>query len=207
MTPHQFRQPVIQFRPDFQRHDCLQRRTGQFQRQVALARGAGIHNRAIALSGSQEESGHALQWTLGGRHADSPQGPAGKHFQALKAEREMGSPFAPCQRVQFVQNHCSCLRKQPPAAIRREQQVQRLRRGYQNVRRLIQQPAAVGRGTVPGAQTGGNARSRQASGLEAPVDPRKRLAQVPANVVREGPQRRNVNDFRSLRQISPQAAA
>ena len=183
MTPHQFRQPVIELRPDFQRHDCLQRRARQFERQVALARGACIHNRAIVPPRPEQESGHALQRALGGRHADPPQGPAGQQFQPLKAEREMGPPLASRQRVQFVQNHSPCLRKQSPAAIRREQQVQRLRRSHQDVRRLLQQPAAVSRGTVPGAQTGGNARGRQAPGLKTPVDSRKRLAQVPANVV------------------------
>ena len=102
---HEFREPVVQLRPDLQRHHGMQRRTGQFQRQVPIARGPCIDNRAIVLPRPEQEPGHAVHGTLRGRHADSPQRPACQHLQALKAEGQMGASLAPCKRMQFIQDH------------------------------------------------------------------------------------------------------
>ena len=151
MLPHQIGQTVVYLGPHLKRHDGLKRRAGQFQAQIPCTVCACVDDGAFLLARAQQEARHALQGPLGSRHADAPQGLLSKHLQAFQGERQVGAALASGECVQFIQNHRADVTEYSPPALGRQQQVQRFRGGYQDMRRLFEKPAAVGRRTVAGA--------------------------------------------------------
>ena len=95
--------------------------------------------------------------------------------------------------VRTVRSSCA-------AALRRQQQVERLRRGDEDVRRRAQDRRALGRGRVAGADGRRDARRVDAARLGELPDAAPRLRQVLVDVGAQRLERRDVDDADFIRE-------
>ena len=144
----------------------LQGRIGQFNAQVEPPDMARINDVAIdniptaplwrrGVGGiSHQKPRHLCNRLLGGGKSNSMQAPAGQTLQAFQRQRQMGTSFAADNGVDFVYDDGAHRLQHPPAALASKQEVARLRRGHQNMRRLLQHGRPRHGRRIPGAQHG-----------------------------------------------------
>ena len=124
-------------------------------------------------------------------------GAGGERLQTLQAESEVGAALRADHRMDLVDDHRLHGMQHPPAAVGGEQQIQRLRRGHQDVGRTARHRRTHPRGGVAGPHHGTDrcehllARARR---VEQAVDAGQRLLQVAVDVVAERLQGRDVQD-------------
>jgi hypothetical protein len=151
--------------------------------EVELLGIAGIHDLALPPC-SHEEVPDALQRTLGGRQADAlDRLIAHEVIESLQRQRQVAAALRRRHGVNLVDDH----RLDPAedlARLRADHQIQRLRRGDQDVRRLPAHRPALGLGRVARAQ---GDRDRRA-------DPLQRSAQVALDVIGQSLERGDVDD-------------
>ena len=128
------------------------------------------------------------------RQADPQQRPAGDPLQALERQRQVRAAPGADHRVDLVDDDGADGAQHAPAALRRQQQIQRLRRRHQDVRRLLQHGRALGRGGVAGSDGGGDARRREAGGCSQRHDAATRLGEILVDVRAQRLERRDVED-------------
>ena len=153
-----------------ERHDHLE---------VELLAGAGVDELDRAVAG--DEAADLLDRALGRGEADPLHRLVEQRVEAFEREREVGAALRPGDGVHLVHDH-GLERAQRLARLRGQHQEERLRRRDQDVRRLLDQLAALLLGRVAGADADAEV------GLEAG----ERAAQVPLDVVVERLQRRDV---------------
>ncbi len=102
---------------------------------------------------AREQAGHHLERTLGGREPDAlhvATACRNKVVQSLEAQRKMATAFVARQRVHLVDDHRVHAAQQRPRGRRGKEQVQRLGRCDQNVRRVLTHGGALGSRRVAG---------------------------------------------------------
>ena len=123
--------------------------------------GAGVDDRDLAaLAGAAEEPGDGLERALRGRQADALERRRARRAQALQplqAQREVGAALRAGDRVHLVDDHVLDA-AQDLARLAGQQQVERLGRGDQDVRRVPHEVAARVRGRVAGPRRDRDAR-------------------------------------------------
>ena len=137
-----------------------------------------------------QQAGHHLERSLGGRQADPLQASAPLRHQvgeALEAEGQVGPPLVPGQGVDLVDDHGVDAAQHGPRRGRGQQQVERFRRGDQEVGRMLAHGGALGGGRVARADGHGELRGGQAEPLGLPGDALQRGPQVLLDVDGEGP--------------------
>ena len=176
--------------------------------------GAGVDDGDLAaLARAAQVAGDGLERSLGGGQADALEradrltrrplrssgrasgrpGPCAQALQALQAQREVGAALGPGDRVDLV--HDDLLdAAQDLARLAGQQQVEALRRGDQDVRRMPDEVAALGGRGVAGAARDRDARRLLPEALRGERDARERCAQVALHVVGEGLERADVQD-------------
>ena len=164
------------------RHDDLQ---------VEFLRSARVGNPHRPVSA--EILRHFLQRTLGGGKADALRRAHCQLFQPLQGEREVRPALGAGHCVDLVDDH-RIDRPQYFARPRREHQVERLRRGDQDVRRVSADVLALFRRRVPGARAHADLRQRLAFPRGRDSQPCQRAAQVAFDIVGKRFQRRDVED-------------
>ena len=155
----------------------------------------GAFRRAVAPepAGAHQQAGDVLHGLLGGAEADALQRPAGQGVQALQREREVGAALVSGHRVDLVHDDRVRALQHLPAALGGEQDVERLGRGDEDVRRLGDHALPLrGRG-VAGAHGRADVVQREPLAPAGPRDLRKRLLQVLLDVVAQGLERRDVD--------------
>ena len=153
--------------------------------QVELFAGAGVDE--PDRPGPRDEATDLLERALRRGQADTLDGLADEPVEPLDREREVGAPLGACDGMHLVEDQ----RADAPehvAALRGEEQEQRLGRGDQDVGRLAQHRGPLLLGRVAGANGDGQRR------LEAG----QRAAQVPLDVVVQRLQRRDVEQPQPL---------
>ena len=133
--------------PDFGRHHGFERRIGNFDGEVACPAVADVDDRALAvcgrvgglsraiLSGPDQEARHRFHRLLRRGEADPQQSIAAQRGQALERKRQMAAAFVRRDGVDLVDDHRARGRQHGPAGFGAEQDVKRLRRGNEDVRR------------------------------------------------------------------------
>ena len=153
-----------------------------------LAR-AGVDDLDLAVAPA-EEAGDLLERPLRRREPDPLHGVAGEVLEPLERERQVGAALGRGDGVDLVDDH-RLRRGQHLPGRRRQDQVERLRRRDQDVRRVPPHRGALVLGRVAAAHRDRD-RARQ-------VDAGERCAQVLLDVVVERLERRDVDDARAAR--------
>ena len=168
---------------------------------VGLVRGrvqpsACPRRRLPALCAAQEAR-DLVEWALRRRQPDALDGHAGDRLEPLERQREMGAALGRHHRVDLVDDDRVDV-AQHVARIRRQEQVERLGRGDQDVGRVASEAGTFGRRRV--ARPDGHLWQvvRDALLSRETADAGKRRAQVPLDVDGQRLQRRDVEDAAPL---------
>ena len=186
------------------RHHRGQRRGRHLDRQVHRAPVPFIDDEAVAarVVVADQESRDLFDRFLRGREADALQtraslaGPsvsAADSLQPFERQRQMRAATRANHRVNLIHDHGADAAQHLPAAFGGQQQIERLGRRHQNVRRRFQHRRPLGRGRVAGSHCRGEARHLDASLLTEPADASARLGQVLVDVGAQRLERRDVD--------------
>ena len=144
---------------------------------------------------------------LGGGKANANRRTMRQRFQPLQRQRQMRAALVIRHGVDFIDDHGFDIAQNRAALLRGQQNVKRLRRGDQNMRRPLQHgPPLVHQG-VAGADRGANLRHQQAALARHLQNFAKRHFEVFLDVVAQRLQRRDVEDFGAVLQIARQRLA
>ena len=121
--------------PDFARHDGFKRRRRKRDGEVARPAMTGVDNLAPGASGPCQKMCDVLDRLLRRRQTHPQQAIATKGRQALEGQRKMRAAFVRRQSVDLVDDHGPGRRQHRAAGLRRQQDVKRLRRGDEDMRR------------------------------------------------------------------------
>ena len=145
-----------------------------------------------------EETRHVGNGGLGRGQTDPREAPTAQRIEALEGECEVRSALVRCQRVDLVDDRHRGSGQHAPARRRTEQDVERLRRGHQDVRRSPCLTRALRRRRVAGAYGGADDRVLDACRVQPRENPGERFLQIALDVVGERLQRRYVDHRRGL---------
>ncbi len=156
-----------------------------------VSSGRWVADRPMRWSGRTASLAHRCSRCGRGR-AGRP-GTCAQALEALQAQREVGAALGPGDGVDLV--HDDLLdTAQDLARLAGQQQVEALRRGDQDVRRMPDEVAAFGGRRVAGAARDRDVRRFLPEALRGERDAGERRAQVAFHVVGEGLQRADVQD-------------
>ena len=128
-------------------------------------------------------------------------------FQPLQRKRQMRAALVVGHGVDFVDDDGLDIAQNGAASFRRQQDVKRLRRGDQNVRRPLQHRAPLVHQRVAGADRRANLRHQQAALARHLKNLAQRHFEIFLNVVAQRLQRRDVKHFGAVVQIAGQRLA
>ena len=198
MGADELRHPLVDLLPLLVRAHGGERRGRDLDPEVELAEGARVHHRAVPSRPGQEAR-HLLEGPLGGGEADALEGTPGQRLQPLQGQREVRAPLVAHDGVDLVHDGGADGGEHAPPALAREEDVERLRRGHQDVGRAPGHGRALRARSVTGADEHahlGQRRIERAQSFE-------RTREVLLHVVRERAQRRDVEDLRRVRERGP----
>ncbi len=144
--------------------------------------------------GAHQEAGHLLDRAHRGREADALGAARAERLEPLEREGEVAAALVAGHGVDLVDDHLADRGERPAPLLAREEQVERLGGGDENVGRALQHGLAARRGRVPGADRGADGGEAQPCRPGRLLQGGERLAQVLLDVVREGLERRDVED-------------
>ena len=192
------RQAVVDLLPRVARHHRLERRRRQLEREVAVLDVPGVDDRAGRTAG--QEAPDLLDRLLRGREPDAHQPRSGQRRESLERQREMRAALVRRERVDLVDDDRPRRPEHLAAGLAGEQDVERLGRGDDDVRRALAHARALGLWRVAGAHQRTDVDVGQGERLELGADAGDRRLQVALDVVRQRLERRDVHDVRLIRQ-------
>ncbi len=152
---------------------------------------------------ADEEARDVLDRPLRRGEADAGRRGAGRDvLEALERQREVAAAAVAGERVDLVDDHGANVAQRLAAAFRGEQQVERLRRGDQDVGRAADHRLPLGLRRVAGAHAGPDRRRDEPELRGHLGDAGERLLEVALDVVAQGLQRRDVEDGRLVGQLA-----
>ena len=162
-----------------------------------------VHLLAFACAG--EELRNKRDGVLRCRQTDALRrctAPAHQCVEALQGKHEMRPAFVIGNRMDLIDDDGAYGTEMVAALLCRQQNVERLRRGDEDVRRTPQHRLPLARKRVAGAHSRADFRAKIAAlecqGLDLPQG----AVQVLLYVVREGLERRNIQDLRALAELA-----
>ena len=199
---------VVDRRPDLAGHDRFERRTRQHETEIALAYVTAVDDLTARRGrGAGQEAGDVLDRLLRRGKTDALQWLRGERVEPLERQREVRTALRSGDRVDLIDDDGARRREHLPAGLAREQQVQRLRRRHEDVRRPLAHRGALGLGRVAGANLGADLERRQVAARQLGADSRERLLEVALDVVRQRLERRDVDDSRHVVELPGHALA
>ena len=148
---------------------------------MVIARGrAGV--------GAAQEACDFFEGALSGREADTLRRPLASRRQAFEGNGQVGAALGGQERVDLVDDDGVNAFKRP-AAVRREQEVERLGGRDQDVGRMAEKPGALGRRRVTGADGDRGHDVRRARLLGRAGDQLERHPQIAFDIEGEGLER------------------
>ena len=194
-------QAVVVLLPDLVRHHGLEGGARQLDAEVHSAPVADVDDGAAGRIAGGEEAGDLLDGRLGGGQPDALQcGCSGDGLQPLERQREVCSTPRTDDRVDLVHDDRAHGAKHLPAAVGREEQIQRFRRRHEDVRRRPQHRRPLRLRGIAGPHGGSDPGRTQPGLFGQAVNARARLREVLVNVGAERLQRRHVDDAHLVRQ-------
>ena len=146
------------------------------------------------LSRAGKKMRNLLDGFLRGREADTS-GAISQQVKPLQRYRQMCAALVVGDGMNLVNDYRFNMAQNGAATVRREQDVQRLGRGHQDVRRTLQHLAPLFHQRVASAHGGANLRHQQAAFARQRRDFAQRAIEVFLDVVTQRLQRRDVKDF------------
>ncbi len=126
----------------------------------------------------------------------------GERLQPFERQRQMRSALVVRDRVNFIDDDRLDGLQNFAAFLRREQDVQRLRRGHQDVRRALEHEPTVFHQRVAGPHGGADFGHQVSVAAGQLQDFSERLLEIFLNVIAQSFQRRHVQDLRGVGQLS-----
>ena len=209
----QLPQTVVDAVPQVVRGNRRKRHVGRLHPELQLALVPQIENLAVQRRAGVVQTGQKrrdlIHRLLRRRKPDASRAALGDAIQPRQRERQMAAPLVAHHRVDFIHDHRLHRAQRLAAALRREHQVERLRRRDQNVRRTLHDRLPLRRRRVARAHRGADARHRRAA-QRALLRPRprqlrnlpQRLLEIALDVVAQRLERRDVEDPRLIRQLA-----
>ncbi len=127
--------------------------------------------------------------------------------QAFNAQREMRAAPVVHDGVNLIQDQRARRAQHPPARFGSEQQIQRLWRRNEDVRRLFNQRLPLRGSRIASAHFGAHIDLPSVSLAHERANSSKRLLKIFADIVAQRLERRHINHLRFMRQISVGAFA
>ena len=202
----QLGEPVVDALPDLVRHHRFEW-CRRFERQIARTGMAGVDDRAGVVGHAEQEAGDQLDRLLRRRQPDALQAAAAQRGQAFERERQMRAALVRRQRVDLVDDHRARGGEHRAARLGTEQDVERFRRGDDDVRRAPAHAVALGCRRVAGAHQGADLDLGQALRAQRVGDAGQRRLEVALDVVRQRLERRDIDDVGLVLQSVGQALA
>ena len=169
----------------------LTQRHARFRIHARVPVGPGPRVPALA---PQQKARDLADRLLGGRQPDALQGPPRHVTQPLQAERQVRPPARIDHGMDFVHDHRAHRAEHLPAALCGQEQVERFRRGDQDVRGRAKHRGAAGGRRVPGAHRRTDADGGQPLAHGELADGGERLFEVLVDVGAERLEGRDVED-------------
>ena len=160
-------------------------------------------SRLALRPGADQKARDQLDRPLRRRQADALQPPAAQRVEPFERQREMRAALVRRDGVDLVDDDGFRGREHAAARFGAEQDVERFRRGHQDVRRRLAHPVALALRRVAGAHPGADRDLGQAPRPQFLADAGERRVEVLADVVRQRLQRRDVDDLRLVRRGRP----
>ncbi len=201
------RQPVVILVPDLVRHHRFERGAGDFDPEIHVAAMPGIDDRAGLRGGADEIARDLVDRLLRCRQADAQQRLLRNTPQAFERQREVRAPPRPDDGMDLVDDHRAHRSQHVAAAFRREQQVERLRRGDEDVRWRAQHRGPFRCRCVTGANRRRNPRCGQPGRGAQLSDSSARLREILVDVGAQRLERRDVEHPDFVRQPAIQGLA
>src|SRR5438128_8401089 len=167
---------------------------------------ADVHDGAVGGAGlvaparADQQTRDVLDRPLGGGEADALPPVAGQGIEPLERQRKVGSPLVARHRVDLVDDDRPGGPQEGAAALRGQEDVERLRRRDQDVGGPADHQVALGGRRVAGADRHPDLRERRTLVGCEPADGGERLGEVLVDVVAESLERGDVDDGRLLLQ-------
>jgi hypothetical protein len=179
-------QAIVIFLPHLVRHDGIERRPRDLDAEIHLAAmafvndGAGVRVRRVGRP--DKKSRDLVDRLLRGRESQAQGRTLGDLPEAFEREREMCPTPCTDHRMDFIDDDRADGAEHLPAALGREQKVERLRGRDQDVGRRAQHGRAFRLRRVAGAHRRGDPGSRESGFLRQAADPAAWLPEVLVDV-------------------------
>ena len=134
--------------------------------------------------------------------ADAQQSITAKSRKPLQRKGQMRAAFVRRDRMNFIDDDRARRRQHLAAGFRAEQDIERLRRGDEDVRWTAAHALAFGGRRVPGAHPAADLDIGQAASAELLANAGQGYFQIAVNVVRQRFQRRDIDHLRLIGQLA-----
>ena len=174
---------------------------------------AGVHDgaarvaRFLQASSANQKSRHLFNRFLCRRQTDALQRPFHQGLQPFHAQRQVRTAPVADHGMDLIHNQRAHRRQHIPAGLRSQQQIERLRRGHENVRRFFGNGLPLRRRRVAGADFRPHFNVAPFARSHGGPNARQRFLQILVNVVAESFERRDINHARLVPQLSSQPFA
>ncbi len=189
---NQRRQSVVVLLPDLVRHHRVEERLRYFDAEVELTLVSLVNDCAWIARGAHEKSRDGLDRLLGGRQTQAQQWTLRHVLQPFERQREVRTSASADHGMDLVHDHRANRSQHLAASLGRQEQIQRFRRGDEDVRRRLQHRRPLGRGRVSSSNGRGDGGRSDASLRGEPPDRKARLGEILVDVGAQRLERRNV---------------
>ena len=204
------RQARVDFSPHVVRHHRLERRSRKLEGEIAPALVAGVDDRDFGggravCGGAGEEIGDRANRILRGGEADALQAVVAQGREPLQRQSEMGAPLVGRDGVDLVDDHRAGGLEHRTPGLGAEQDVERFRRGHEDVGRAAAHLLALGGRRVARSDPGPDLDIGKAEPAQLLADAGERRFEVAMDVVRQRFERRHVDDLRGVGELAVEA--
>ena len=200
MLQRQLGDAVVNLAPHFVAGDGAELRRRNLDRQIELAAVTNVDHGRSGTSRAGQEMRDLFDRLLRGRQADARR-PVRQQVKPLQRERQVRAALVVGDGVDLVDDYGLDIAQNGAAAVCGEQNVERLGRGDQDVRRTLEHLAPLFHQRVAGAHGGANLGHQEAALGGQRQNLAERAVEVLLDIVAERLQRRDVQDFGAVVQI------
>ncbi len=163
--------------------------------------------RRCAGTAAEQELRDFFDRLLGRRQAYPSQRRAKQRFEPLEREREVRAALVAGDRMNLIDDHRSHVRQHFSPGLGGQQNVQRLGRRHDDMRRAAPHTGTLGRRGVSRSHERADLDVGQSRGAQFVADPRERTVEIALDVVRQRLQRRDIEHSRLVGQPAREALA
>ena len=197
MLLRQRRDAVVDLAPHLIAGDRSKFGRRNLHREVELAAMPDIHHGRCRPVRASQKMRHQLNRLLRRRQSDARR-LTSQQVKALQRQGKMRAALVVGHGVNFVHDHRLHIAQDRPALVGRKQDVERLRRGHQDVRRTLQHVAPLFRQRVAGAHGGADFRHQHSALCGQRENFAQRSFEVLLDVIAQGLQRRDVQHLSAV---------